>query len=119
MYAQLTYFDGPRSPELVAAGDRARRERIEPTLVADPQLRDQLVASYTLRQHDGSEVVVIIVESEDALRRGRELILGTELLPGEDPMLLPGPDRIEVYDVVATHAQDRSTAGTGGNVHVH
>ena len=29
MYAQLTYFDGPRSPELIAAADRANRERID------------------------------------------------------------------------------------------
>ena len=119
MYAQLTYFDGPRSPELVAAGDRASQERIQPTLLADPGMRDQLVANYILRQHDGSEVVVTIVESEDALRRGRELILGSDLLPGEDPMLLPGPDRVEVFEVVATHTGDRSTGLAGGNVRVH
>ena len=28
MFAQLTYFDGPRSPELIAAAERANRERI-------------------------------------------------------------------------------------------
>lgn len=119
MYAQLTYFDGPRSHELVAAGDRAGRDRIQPTIVADPEMRDQLVANYTLRQSDGGEVIITIVESEDALRRGRELIMETDLLPGEDPMLLPGPDRIEVFEVVATHTEDRSTAPQGGNVRVH
>jgi hypothetical protein len=119
MYAQLTYFDGPRSPELVAAGDRASRERIQPTLLADPEMRGQLVANYTLRQHDGAEVVVTLVESEKALRRGRELILGTDLLPGEDPMLLPGPDRVEVFEVVATYTENRSTVAAGENVHVH
>ena len=36
----------------------------------------------------------------DALKRGFELISSTELLPGEDPALLPGPDRVEVYEVV-------------------
>ena len=30
MYAQLTYFDGPRSPELVAAADFGARERVVP-----------------------------------------------------------------------------------------
>ena len=30
------------------------------------------------------------------------MIMGTELLPGEDPALLPGPDRIERYQVVHT-----------------
>jgi hypothetical protein len=119
MYAQLTYFDGPRSPELIAAADRASRERIQPTMLADPQMRDQLVANYTLRQHDGSEVIVTIVETEDCLRRGQELVMGTDLLPGEDPMLLPGPDRVEVFEVVETFTEDRSNDPVGGNVRVH
>ena len=44
MYAQLIYFDGPRSAELVAASERAGRERITPAIEGDEQLRDQLVA---------------------------------------------------------------------------
>ena len=32
MYAQLTYFDGPRTPEQVAASDFAGRERIQPAV---------------------------------------------------------------------------------------
>ena len=39
MYAQLTYFDGPRTPELVAAADRAGRERIERAIMARSDLR--------------------------------------------------------------------------------
>lgn len=35
MYARVVMFDGPRSPELVAAADRAGRERIMPTLSAE------------------------------------------------------------------------------------
>lgn len=99
MFAQLTYFDGPRSPELIAAADRASLERIAPAMAADPRTRDQLVANYVLRQADGAEVVITLVKSEEALRLGQELVMGTELLPGEDPALLPGPDRIEIYRV--------------------
>ncbi len=29
--------------------------------------------------------------------------MSTELLPGEDPALLPGPDRIELYAVTEVH----------------
>jgi hypothetical protein len=100
MYAQLVHLDGPRSPELVAAGDRAGAERVLPTLAADPEVSAAFVAGYVLRQPDGAEVVVVITETEAALRRGNELIAASQLLPGEDPALLPGPDRIETYQVV-------------------
>ena len=32
MYAQLTYFDGPRTPQQTAASDFAGRERITPAV---------------------------------------------------------------------------------------
>ena len=104
MYAQLTYFDGPRSPELITAAERANRERIHPAILAMPGLREDLVALYQLRRPDGGEVTVVIVEHEDTLDRAREVIMATELLPGEDPALLPGPDRSERYQVVHTFA---------------
>jgi hypothetical protein len=119
MYAQLTYFDGPRSPELVAAGDRADRERIEPLMMGDQEMREQLVANFTLRRPDGGQVVVTIVGTEQALRRGATLVMGSELLPGEDPLLLPGPDRVEVYEVVEALAGDRiSGLVEKGSAHV-
>jgi len=102
MYAQLTYFDGPRSPELIAAAERANRERIEPAIRARSDLRDDLVASYILRRPDGGEISVVVVEHEDTLDKAVEVILATELLPGEDVALLPGPDRSERYEVVRT-----------------
>ena len=101
MYAQITYFDGPRSAELVAAADRAGRERIEPAMLADPQLRAAHIATFVLRQPDGSEAVVVVTDTDEALDRAREIIMNTELLPGEDPALLPGPTRVERYQVVA------------------
>jgi hypothetical protein len=109
MYAQLTYFDGPRTPEQLAADDFAARERILPALskLGHP------VRLYLLRRHDGSEIVVLIADSEQALLDAQKAIMSTGLLPGEDPALLPGPDRIELYPVIAVHdvnpaSQDRS-----------
>lgn len=105
MYARLTYFDGPRSPEMVKASDRAGHERILPALTAQPEVRAAHVATYILRQPDGSEVVVAIAETEEALNRAVETIMSTELLPGEDPALLTDPDRVETYAVA--HAVGR------------
>jgi hypothetical protein len=102
MYAQLAFFDGPRSPELVSAGDRAGRDRIGPALENDPQLRDELVSVMVLRKPDGAQVIVIVTRSEQGLTRHRQVVREAKLLPGEDPALLPGPDRIETYQVVDT-----------------
>jgi hypothetical protein len=96
MYAQLTYFDGPRTPQQVAAGDFAGRERITPAVskLGHP------FHVYLMRQQDGAEVVLVIAESEQALLDAQKAIMSTDLLPGEDPALLPGPDRIELYPVI-------------------
>ena len=99
MYAQLTYFDGPRTPQQMAAADFASRERIAPAV---SKLGHSLRV-YLLRRHDGSEIVVTIAESEQALLDMQKAIMGTDLLPGEDPALLPGPDRIEIYPVIGPH----------------
>ena len=99
MYAQLTYFDGPRTPQQMAAADFASRERIVPAV---SKLGHSLRV-YLLRRHDGSEIVVTVAESEQALLDMQKAIMGTDLLPGEDPALLPGPDRIEIYPVIGTH----------------
>jgi hypothetical protein len=96
MFAQLTYFDGPRTPQQVAAGDFAGRERLTPAVT---KLGHPLHV-YLLRRQDGAEVVLMIAESEQALLDAQKAIMSTELLPGEDPALLPGPDRIELYPVI-------------------
>ena len=115
MFAQLTYFDGPRSPELIAAAERADRERIQPAIMAEPSVRDDLVAFYQLRRPDGGEIIVVIVEHEETLDRAREVIMSTELLPGEDPALLPGPDRIERFQVVNTMTAPVPAAAPAGS----
>ena len=115
MFAQLTYFDGPRSQELITAAERANRERIQPAILAMPDLRDDLVALYQLRRPDGGEITVVIVEHENTLDKAREVIMGTELLPGEDPALLPGPDRSERYQVVHTLSASATAAAHAGS----
>lgn len=107
MYAQIAFFDGPRSPELVAAAERAGRDRVMPAVHADPQVAAEHIATYVLRQPDGAEAVIMISNTLAGLQRTREVIMGTELLPGEDEALLPGPDRVEQYTVAhAEHSGD-------------
>ena len=96
MYAQLTYFDGPRSPKQLAAHDFAARERIVPAISE----LDHSYRVYVLRRDDGSQIVVSIADSEQALLDAQKTIMSSELLPGEDPALLPGPDRIDLYPVI-------------------
>jgi hypothetical protein len=100
MYAQVMYLDGPRSAELVAAGERAGLERITPTLLADPQTVADHIATFVLRGPDGAEMIIAIARTEAAHDRANELIMSSQLLPGEDKALLPGPDRVERYRVV-------------------
>jgi hypothetical protein len=111
MHAQLVHFDGPRSAELVAAADRAGRERIEPAIAADPQLQTSHVATYVLGHPDGGQVVVILADDEAALHHANDVISATTLLPGEDPALLPGPDRVDVYQVL--HSSGRGAVPVG------
>ena len=106
MIAQIAYFDGPRSPEVVAASERAGRERIIPAVSADHQIRAGHRGTVVLRQPDGTQLVLVMADSPATLDRGDAVITATPLLPGEDPALLTGPDRLERYDVVAAHDAD-------------
>jgi hypothetical protein len=99
MYAQLTYFNGPRTPEQLAAADFGGRERIQPAV---SKLGHRL-SVYILRRDDGSEIVLTIADSKQALLDVQKAIMSTELLPGEDPALLTGPDKIELYPVLEVH----------------
>jgi hypothetical protein len=105
MYAQLTYFDGPRSPDQLAAADFAGRERILPAVSS----LGQPIRVYRLRRDDGSQVVISIADSEQVLLDAQKAIMATQLLPGEDPALLPGPDRIELYPVLDVHDLNPAT----------
>ncbi|SDB93750.1 hypothetical protein GA0111570_11065 [Raineyella antarctica] len=99
MYADLIIFDGPRSPELVAAADFADTRRIRPLIDADQHIRGDILASFDLRQRDGGRAVLVITGSEATLDALAEVVMTSELMPGEDPTLLPGPTRAERYTV--------------------
>ena len=100
MFAKLIVFDGPRSPEFVAAANRAGQERIMPLLAADPVFRPAHRGSYILQAADGARVVLMLADTEAALDHAEKLVSESELLPGEDPALLPGPDLVSKYEVV-------------------
>ena len=96
-FAQRTRFDGPRSPEVVDAGARAGRERIWPAVkdIAG------IVGVHVLLDDDDGAVVLGFATDVEALHAVQRAIFATQLLPGEDPALLPGPDRVSIDRVLA------------------
>lgn len=109
MYAQVTFFDGPRSPEVVAASEHAGRDRLQPAIENDPQMRDELISLLVLRRQDGAEMIVAVTRTEAGLTRAGEVIMGTELLPDEDPALLSEPDRVDIFQVVESRTYASTT----------
>jgi hypothetical protein len=102
MYVQIMMFEGPRSPELVEASQRAGRERISPLIASHPDLRHRLVGGFRAVGEDGAECVVSLAQDAEAFRDLGELVMSSELLPGENPELLPGPDRIQQFELSDT-----------------
>ncbi len=97
--ATIVYFDGPLSDVAYAAAERGSRERIQPALAAVPGL----VRMFALWQpKERSVAVVMLAETMDALEAAGRVVQSTTLLPGEDPALLPGPDRAVAYRVAGT-----------------
>ncbi|MFC5285569.1 hypothetical protein ACFPM7_00765 [Actinokineospora guangxiensis] len=96
--AGLYHFAGPMSPAHVQAADAANDRRIQPAMAEHPGG----VRTLVLWQPDAREqLVVVLATSLDSLEEGQRKIASMELLPGEDPALLPGPARVEVYRVVS------------------
>ena len=109
-YARFMYFDGPRAPEQAAAEDLAGRQRIWPAI----RNLSGLVAIYVLRGRDLGSVVITLTTSAESLDAAARAVMSTELLPGEDPALLPGPDRIEIHHVTGYHLPAAVAASTKG-----
>ena len=111
-YARLVCFDGPRAPEQAAAEDLAGRQRIWPAIRG----LSGLAGVYVLRGSDLGSVVVTLATSVETLDAAQRTVMATELTPGEDPALLPGPDRVEIYRVAGHHlAAARPAASTRGH----
>ncbi len=109
-WARLLYFDGPRAPEQAAAADLAGRQRIWPAISG----LSGLVGAYVLRGHDLGAVIITLTTSVETLDAAERAAMSTELMPGEDPALLPGPDRIEIHNVTGYHLATATAASTKG-----
>jgi len=107
-FAQITWFDGPRGADQSAAELRAGRDRVWPA-VRD---LDGVGTTYVLLAEDRALVIVGFAASIETIEATQQAIMGTELLPGEDPALLPGPDRVDLHRVL--HAALPAPAVTGG-----
>ena len=93
---QVSWFDGPRSAAENEAMRRAGELRIGPA-IADV---DGHCCTYVLtRPEDSAVVVIAFASSTETLSRMADAVYSTTLLPGEDPALLAGPSRVEIYGV--------------------
>ena len=95
-YMQVVEFSGPRTEEWMAAEQRAATGRLGPATDGI----DGIVSVTRMRAADNAYIVVILAESMDAYDLALRAIMSTELLPGEDPELLGGPDRMSIYRLV-------------------
>ena len=96
LFAQLTWLNGTGDPAVARAAERGGRERIHPA-VRDVE---GLVGVLVLRSEDDRIVVVGLATGTETHTEVQSRILATKLLPGEDPALLPGPDRTELGRVL-------------------
>ena len=103
MHVQIMMFDGPRSQAALDASRRAGTERIAPLVEAHPDLRRRLLGEVRAVGPDGAECIVVLAQDEAALDELGRLVMTSELLPGEDPELLTGPDRVHRYTSTDVH----------------
>jgi len=99
--AFLGEFDGPLSPARVEAARFAGTRRLAPVLRTVPGLVRMLVLWNPTERR---MAVLHLATSTAALEAVSEAVMSTKLLPGEDPALLPGPDRITLLRVAAYRA---------------
>jgi hypothetical protein len=93
--AHVVWFHGPRDERQSAADRRAGEERIWPAT------RDMegLVENIVLLGPDNALTVLSFFTHAEHIEHAVRRIMSTELLSGEDPGLLGGPDRAETFAV--------------------
>jgi hypothetical protein len=96
--ASVGYFDGPLSPARLAAARRGGRDRLRPALQRVPALIRTVVLWHPA---DSKMAVVQLATSAEGLQQVAAAVTATELLPGEDPSLLTGPDRVQAHRVLS------------------
>ena len=104
-FASRTCFDGPRTAAQSAAAQRAGQERIWPALAGIPGI----VAVHVLQGEDNGLLVLGLLTDAETSEAIQRAIMATELLPGEDPALLTGPDRVQLDRVVSAELAAMAT----------
>lgn len=98
--ASIASFDGPISAELEAAAAFGSEHRVVPAIVAVPGT----IYGFAMWDPDlRARRVLTLTSTVDAIEAVGRAVNATKLLPGEDRALLPGPDRVEVYRVIAVY----------------
>ncbi|SOD99078.1 hypothetical protein [Blastococcus haudaquaticus] len=92
LFAMLTWVNSAGDPAVARAAERGGRERIHPA-VRDV---DGLVGVLVFRSADDRILVVGLATGMETHTEVQARIMRAPLLPGEDPTLLPGPDRVEL-----------------------
>ncbi|MGY1673568.1 hypothetical protein [Geodermatophilus sp. SYSU D00710] len=96
LFAQVTWLDTGGDPARADAAEHGGRDRIWPA-VRDI---DGIVEVLALRSTDDRIVVIGLATATEARDRVQQAVVRTELLPDEDPALLPGHDRVEMARVL-------------------
>ncbi|WP_395108682.1 hypothetical protein [Actinomadura sp. SCN-SB] len=94
--AVIVYFDGAHDDDWIASARYAHDKRIVPVMRRVPGMIGGF-ALWSPDQRDGA--VFTLAVSLEALARAEKAVNSTELLPGENPALLTGPDRAVVHRV--------------------
>ncbi len=98
--ANLMVFDGPISPVGREAHDRAWTGRLRPVFAQLPGTVGTVGLWDAERR---SMAVLVLTTSLDAMEALGKAVFSTQLLPDEDPALLPGPDRSDIHLVTNAH----------------
>lgn len=101
-YLQTTTFHGPRDECWNTALLCAGAERIWPAIRDVPGITGSLLCLAS----DGGALALTLAVSVEALEAALNAIMTTHLLPGEDPALLTGPDRVEVHRLLHADLPD-------------
>ncbi|MGK5170183.1 hypothetical protein [Geodermatophilus sp. CPCC 205761] len=96
LFAEVTWLDVRGDPAVARAAERGGRERIGPAI----RDVDGLVGVLVLRSDDDRIVVVGTATGRETHDEVHARLARTELLPGEDPALLPEPERTEIGRVL-------------------
>ena len=97
MIARVGIFEN-LSPEAEAASTHNLRERFLPALKA----QEGFVGGYWLKGEDGKALSITLWESVAMVQEGGRRANAVPLLPGQTPEQIPSPQRVEIYEVVAS-----------------